>query len=206
MNLASRWTSDWVSLGVTPVGDRVLATLIGCYTETHRAYHTLQHLEECFVQVDASADLAERPGEVAIALWFHDAVYDTHRSDNESRSADWAREVVIQSGGSMAAAGRVGDFVLGTRHLEGSLAGDAGLVGDIDLAILAASEDRYDEYERQIRFEYQWVPEVLFRETRRRVLSAFLARPRIYATDFFADRFERDARQNLRRAIERLDD
>jgi predicted metal-dependent HD superfamily phosphohydrolase len=189
---------------VTAPGARILAALLDCYAEPHRAYHTLQHLEECFAQLDAAVDLAERPGEIAIALWFHDAVYDTHRADNEARSADWAREVVTQSGGSDEVALRVSQLVLATRHSGAPAEPDARLLVDIDLAIFAAEPDRYDEYERQIRFEYQWVPEGIFRDTRRRILSDFLARARIYTTVFFADRCEHSARRNLQRAIAHL--
>jgi predicted metal-dependent HD superfamily phosphohydrolase len=204
VNLASRWQSDWCALGVPPPEDRILATLLTCYAEPHRAYHNLRHLEECFGHLEATVHLAMRPGEVAVALWFHDAIYDTHASDNEIRSAEWARKVVEGVGGSSDVAERVRDLILATRHAERPAPGDAALLVDIDLAILGAAEARFDEYERQIRREYAWVPEPLFRATRSRILGEFLARPRIYSTSYFAERHEGPARANLRRAIAQL--
>ena len=171
--------------------------------ERHRRYHTAQHLGECLELCQETHTVARRPGEVAVALWFHDAIYDPHRHDNEAQSAEWARRVVSQSAAS-GAAGRIHDLIMATRHDATPIDPDAQLLVDIDLAILGAAPERFDEYEGQVREEYGWVPGILFRNTRRRILEGFLARPRIYATDYFRDRREEAARANLRRSIERL--
>ena len=204
MTLVGRWEADWADLGTAPPDEQTLAELLERYSAPERAYHTLQHLEECFAALDTSRELAERPGEVAIALWFHDAIYDSHASDNEARSAAWAEQVVAAAGGAREVGARVKDMILATRHLQSPGSEDQALLMDIDLAILAADPGRYDEYEAQIRREYAWVPEATFRAERARLLAGFLARPRIYATTHFADRFEIRARANLRRSITRL--
>lgn len=204
MTLVDRWNADWANLGTSPPGERTLADLLARYAEPHRAYHTVQHLEECFAHLDACRELAERPGEVAIALWFHDAIYDSHATDNEARSAAWAEEVVAAAGGGSDTSARVRDLVLATRHLEPPASGDPALLVDIDLAILGADAERFDEYEAQIRREYSWVPETTYRATRAGLLAGFLARPRIYSTPRFADQFETTARANLQRSLARL--
>lgn len=78
---------------------------------------------------------------------------------------------------------------------------DAQLLVDIDLAILGASKSRYDQYEKQVRFEYQWVDEVLYRHKRAQLLEQFLSRPTLYLTEAFQARFEDIARANLKQAI-----
>ena len=75
---------------------------------------------------------------------------------------------------------------------------------DVDLAILGAPPERFDEYERQIRAEYAHVSDEAFRAGRMKVLQVFLARPGIYSTDRMRKDFEDQARRNLRRSIERL--
>ena len=204
MTLIDRWDDDWADLGTPPPEARTLAELLDRYAEPQRAYHTLQHLGECFAALDSSRGLAERPGEVAIALWFHDGIYDSHASDNEARSAAWAEEVILAAGGGREARSRVRDLILATRHLETPAPGDQALLVDIDLAILGADTDRFEEYEAQIRREYAWVPETTYRTDRARLLTGFLARPRIYTTSYFFERLEGRARANLSRSIARL--
>jgi predicted metal-dependent HD superfamily phosphohydrolase len=203
-HLEDYWTRAWGILGIGPPERAAFTDLARRYGEPHRAYHTLQHLEECFVLFDESPALAERPGELLVGLWYHDAVYDTHASDNERRSAALARDVIIAVGGGERLAGRVGGLVLATRHDARPAGRDQALIADIDLGILAASEPRFDEYERQVRQEYAWVPAAIFRATRLRILNGFLARPSVYSTSHFVERYEERARNNLRRSVARL--
>ena len=168
------------------------------YSEQHRHYHTLQHLRECLAQFEAASMLARHPAEVELALWFHDAVYDPQRKDNEERSADWARASVLAAGCSPDIAERGAALVLATRsHVATADDPDTALLLDIDLAILGAAPARFAEYERQIRAEYAHVPEAEFRAGRARVLQGFLSRDRIYLTDAFHDALEGRARANL---------
>jgi predicted metal-dependent HD superfamily phosphohydrolase len=204
MTLVDRWNGDWADLGTPPPDSRTLAELLERYTEPQRAYHTLQHLGECFAAFDSSRGLAERPGEVAIALWFHDAIYDSHSAENEARSAAWAEAVVLAASGGKEVGSRVRDLILATRHLQVPEPGDQALLLDIDLAILGADADRFEEYEAQVRREYAWVPEAAYRVNRVRLLAGFLARPHIYTTSYFSERLEGRARANLRRSITRL--
>jgi predicted metal-dependent HD superfamily phosphohydrolase len=81
---------------------------------------------------------------------------------------------------------------------------DAQLLVDIDLWILGADPRRFDESDAQVRQEYAHVPDRQFREGRSRVLRRFLDRPRLYSTDRFHSTLETRARENLRRALERL--
>ena len=199
-----RWQFGWELLGRTAPDESVLASVLAAYGGSDRFYHTLQHLAECLDLFEEGVGLAERPGEVAIALWFHDVVYDPRRSDNESKSADRAEEVLLKAGGSEEEAGRVRHLILATRHAELPSSGDAALIVDIDLAILGAPPERFEEYEVQIHREYEWVPELVFRPTRARILQGFLERKQIYSTAPFAARFEAAARANLLRALARL--
>jgi predicted metal-dependent HD superfamily phosphohydrolase len=55
-----------------------------------------------------------------------------------------------------------------------------------------------------VRREYSWVPEEAFRTARAAILARFIARPRIYATDYFFELLEAQARANLRYSLDRL--
>ncbi len=199
----SQWYEVWARLGATAPPVHLYEDLIACYGELHRRYHTLQHLDECLEQLDSVRGLAERPDEIEVALWFHDAIYDVRRDDNEERSAHWARESLSAAGVSSDVVNRVRSLILVTDHRSPPQGRDAEIMVDIDLAILGAEPARFDEYERQIQEEYDWVAEDVFRHERARILTGFLARPRIFRTDHFCERFEARARENIARAIRR---
>jgi predicted metal-dependent HD superfamily phosphohydrolase len=204
MTLSDRWRSTWSDLGLPAPGPGVLEDLLARYSETSRAYHTRQHLEECFEQFVHASHLSSHSGEVQIALWFHDAIFDTQSSQNEERSAALATEVLAAAGASTEVQLRVSDLVLATRHDAPPPSEDARLTVDIDLSILGASPSRFDEYELQVRREYSWVPEPAFRQARAGILRGFIARPSVYSTEFFRERLESQARSNLTRSLARL--
>lgn len=187
--------------GVGAIGDAAAAyeELLARYSEPWRKYHTLQHLRECIVIFESAAHLAARRAEVEAGLWFHDAVYEPRRGDNEEQSAHLAQGVLANAGASREVCARVATLVLATEHTASPEAPDEQLLVDIDLSILGATESRFAQYERQIREEYSFVPEVLFREKRRAILRSFIARPRIYSTQHFSDLLEQQARVNLAR-------
>ena len=139
-----------------------------------------------------------------MALWFHDAIYDTSRRDNEERSAQWARKSALSAGLSPERAERIAGLVLATKHDAVPLGSDAGLLVDIDLAILGSETARFEAYEMQIREEYAWVRESVYRQARRQILEGFLNREWIYSTAFFRAEHEARARENLSRSVARI--
>lgn len=210
MTTLQRWHGTWRALGAGAPSEPAYRELVARYVEPQRHYHTMQHLAECFTHWDAVREEAERPGEVELALWFHDAIYDVERSYNEERSAELARAAIAGAGLPSPEAAQIADrvtaLILETRHRAAPSGPDAACVVDADLAILAAPPSRFDEYEAQVRAEYARVPEVLYRRERREVLSRFLARPHLFATRHFRRVAEGDARENLLRSIARLGD
>ena len=198
------WQRLWGELGAASVNGGLLNQLVAAYSEPHRHYHTLQHLRECLAHAEATAMLARRPAEVTLALWFHDAVYDPRRSDNEERSAEWARSSVLAARCDAQVAQRVGAMVLATQRHNGGDDPDTQLLLDIDLSILGAASPRFDEYERQVRVEYAHVADDAFRIGRSRLLAALLDRDRIYQTKAFHDALEARARENLSRSLQKL--
>jgi predicted metal-dependent HD superfamily phosphohydrolase len=147
----------------------------------------------------------QAPAEVDLALWFHDAIYDPLRSDNELRSAQWLDEVARASGLGDETRRRLYDLVMVTRHDSAPQSLEEAVLVDTDLAILGASFERFEEYDQQVRREYLHVPMPVYRRKRRQILEGFLMRERIYTTAPYFDAFEQPARANLARAIDRLD-
>jgi predicted metal-dependent HD superfamily phosphohydrolase len=204
--LHSRWQRLCHSLAVPAMSDTTRQLLRDSYSEPHRAYHNLTHITECLAHLDYIAGVINPPehGTLGMALWFHDVVYDTHRHDNEEASAALAEMHLTQAGVPLDRITQITHLILATKHSATPPTGDAAWIVDIDLAILGANASRFDEYEKQIREEYHWVPEPDFRKGRAAVLRMFLERDAIYMTPAFHSRFETAARQNLQRSLDAL--
>ncbi|HRO58957.1 MAG TPA: GNAT family N-acetyltransferase [Burkholderiaceae bacterium] len=194
------WQRIWHGLAARGDGADTFDELCRRHAEPHRSYHTLQHLAECLACFDGVRELAANAPEVEAALWFHDAIHDPGRKDNEARSAELARGLLHGAGVAAGRVAQIESLILATTHDAPADTPDQRLVVDIDLLILAAGPRRFAEYERQVRDEYRFVPEAVFREKRRALLESFFARPSIYGTERFRTALEQRARDNLQRA------
>jgi predicted metal-dependent HD superfamily phosphohydrolase len=184
-------------------GDRAALTdaVLAAWSGADRHYHGLAHLRDCLTRLDECDAPAQARDVIEAALWFHDAVYDPRRSDNEARSADWARQGLGRLGVDPAVTGEVARLILLTAHRRPP-DDDAGrIVADIDLAILGRPPAEFAAYDAAIRAEYAWVAEPEYRTRRAAVLAGFLAREPLYLTPWFRTRYERTARDNLRRCV-----
>ena len=139
-----------------------------------------------------------------MALWFHDAVYDPFSASNEEDSAEWAADWLQERGLGNFAIARIADHILDTKSHDTPATLDGQFMLDIDLSILGTSIEVYDQFEVNIRREYRRVPGFIFRKKRKAILQGFLARKAIYATKYFHDKLESQARLNLSRAISSL--
>ncbi|TIS59972.1 MAG: hypothetical protein E5W93_11155 [Mesorhizobium sp.] len=192
-----------------PLIDEVLKSeLSALYRAEDRHYHSLAHIEAMLALAAQYRHLLHDPEAVEAAIWFHDAVYDSRAKDNEAKSATLAEQKL----GRRIRAERLGRIVAminaSATHqlppLDGTAARDAALFLDMDLAILGAEPDAFDAYETAVRREYGWVEEPMWRAGRAAVLKSFLARPHIFHTAEFRQRFEPRARQNLERSLAAL--
>ena len=170
-----RFARAWRALGARD--DSVFELLAAAYAESHRAYHTAEHIAECLAWLDACHSLAERRDEVEIALTFHDAVYDPRSKDNELKSAELAAAALVDAKTSEVDPAAVRELILATRHDVAHPTGDPALICDIDLAIFGQKQRTFDQYDEAIRKEYAHVDEETYARERTRVLQAFLARP-----------------------------
>lgn len=200
---ASQLESALLELGV-PQPAQIFEDLQAAYTEPGRFYHSSEHVADCLRLLKRHRELANRPAEVEIAIWFHDAVYDSRRSDNEQASAAWAERYLCSQGVAGSAVERVAEMILATKSHAGPLESDSQLLVDIDLAILGQPLERFEAYDRAIRQEYAWVSDADYREGRYAVLDRFLGRTAIYGTETFRNLYESQARENIARKLVEL--
>lgn len=191
------------AFGKDPEAELTFEMLHTLYTHPPRAYHNLDHIAHCLGKFDEVRMLAEDKDAVEFALWLHDSVFFAERPDNEARSADAAATVAGLLGSKPEFAARVRELIHATKHSEPPAPGDASLVADIDLSILAAPEEEYDAYAAAIHEEFSFAGEEMFRTGRGAFLERMLARDEIFATRWFRKEMEGKARWNLERELER---
>jgi predicted metal-dependent HD superfamily phosphohydrolase len=185
------------------VCEGMFKALRAAYEAPDRHYHGIGHIADCLREFDTVRHLAKSAAVVEYAIWFHDLVYDGRRQDNEERSAELAETHLKRLHADEAFRQRVRELILFTRHDREPPDIDGKLMVDIDLASLARPAEVFDENTRLIRQEFPHVNDADFARGRRDMLGRFLARPRIYYTDVFHDRYEKQARANLTRALAR---
>jgi predicted metal-dependent HD superfamily phosphohydrolase len=206
VNLATpeRWSRLWQAAIGKDAPLEYYRQLVEMYSEPHRHYHNLCHISDCLDWFDRFASLAREPLVIELAIWFHDAIYDTRAANNEERSAELACDWLGKVGAEPVMLDSVARLVMATKSHDSSKHPDAPLLVDVDLSILGQPEARFWEYENQIRQEYGWVPADVFCAKRSEILKGFLSRKRLYQTGAFFQKLETQARDNLTASIHRL--
>ncbi len=175
------------------------------YGEPHRRYHTRTHLNAVLDLVDELAEYAAAPGVVRLAAWFHDAVYDPERADNEERSARLAARMLADTDlGAQEIQEVVRLIELTATHAPEEDDRNGQVLCDADLGILGSDPDTYAAYAAAVREEYAFVPDEFFKAGRAQVLNALLALPKLFHTPPAPERFEERARRNIRTELELL--
>jgi predicted metal-dependent HD superfamily phosphohydrolase len=182
------------------------ARLAQRYREPHRRYHDLRHLHEVLQTVEDLADEAEDIEAVRWAAWFHDAVYDVQRDDNEQRSAELAERELVALGCDRSMVAEVSRLVrLTATHRPEPGDANGAVLCDADLRILATDPWRLAEYVVDVRAEYAHVSEDGFRAGRAAVLRSLLSADRLYRTATGHARWEDRARANATAELRRLE-
>jgi predicted metal-dependent HD superfamily phosphohydrolase len=191
--MAMRFIALWSRSGGVD-GEAVYADLARLYTEPTRHYHTLRHIHRCLNNLDSTRDAVPHPDTVELALWCHDVIYVPGAGDNEQRSIEWFRR---WANGRIASDDRICEMILATRHTTAPTLTDDCFVVDIDLAVLGGERQCFCEDGARLRAERPDLDDRAYDAYERRVLSNFLARPRIYYTDLCHALWETRARNNL---------
>ncbi len=199
----------------TPViGQALWQDIVKNYDEPIRAYHNLNHLRQLFGQFEHVKSRLQQPSIVALALFYHDIIYDPTQQDNELKSAEYAK-AHLKGYLTIEQCQRIYNLIMMTANhqledKDGNISdgeildSDATYLLDMDLSILAADWVDYQRYAQAVRQEYAHVASDDYRTGRITVLKGLLAHDRLYLTDDYYERLEQQARQNIGQEIEIL--
>lgn len=174
------------------------------YSSNNRYYHNLNHLSDLFAEVQAVKSSINNWNIILFTLFYHDAIYKSTKKNNEEKSAELAIKRMTEIGFNQAEVQLCYDQIIATKSHARSEDSDTNYFTDADLSILGRDEKTYIAYCKNIRFEYAIYPEFMYKKGRRNVVKHFLSMDRIYKTDFFFDKYESHARENLRAELDVL--
>lgn len=201
-HLQARWVDLWQRIGATGDPQPPFEYIMKRYTESHRAYHNLTHISHSLKEFDEVRHLTNNPGAIEMALWLHDVIYD-RTSEDEEKSAEYAQQLIFEAGLSQEFGSEVARLILTTKHNAVAEDIDAKILTDIDLSILGQPQEIFDEYEDNIRREYDFVDDDAFHRGRVAVMRSLYERNPIYATEYFREKLELRAKENLERSLQR---
>lgn len=192
------------------IGKSFLKNTKFLYTLPKRYYHTFNHVKKCFnylceFEFYSPFALSEIEfDQLAIAILFHDAVYDIpsgfHTNEICSANVAWyhlrsigVKELFIDS---------ICDLIKQTDH---NLPWDghylSGILRDIDLQELGMSYRLFSKNNRNIRKEYAIYNDAEYIAGRRSFFSNLLDKKSIYVTGYFKENYELKARENIQRYL-----
>jgi predicted metal-dependent HD superfamily phosphohydrolase len=181
------------------------ADLVRRYAAPSRRYHDLRHLATVLDAVDVLSGEAADPRLVRLAAWYHDAVYEVDRDDNEERSAALADRSLSTAGLHQADVAEVARLVrLTATHAPRRGDANGAVLCDADLAVLAGGADEYAAYLAAVRAEYGRFSDEEFRAGRTAVVEELLRLPALYSTAHGTAAWEAAARANLRAELAAL--
>lgn len=182
------------------------------YNETQRVYHSLQHIRQLFGQFEQIKQHLNEPHIIALALFYHDVIYEPTYVNNELKSAEYAVEALssyltgeqcqyIYTLIMMTASHQIDDI---DKNSDKAKESDAAYLLDMDLSILGASWSEYEQYAQAVHQEYAHISNVDYHVGRVKVLKKLLGHPTLYLTDYYHSHLEEQARENIKREIKIL--
>lgn len=167
------------------------------YTNKQRHYHTLQHLDNLLAQLTEVKNEIQNWETILFTLYYHDIVYNSLKSDNEEKSAELAENRMKQISVPIDIIELCKKQILATKSHLKSTDSDTNYFTDADLSVLGQPWETYSLYCKDVRKEYSIYPDFVYNPGCKRVLNHFLTMERIFKTEYFQDKFEIQAKQNL---------
>jgi predicted metal-dependent HD superfamily phosphohydrolase len=195
INLVNQYSKDIM------LGNFLWKEIESNYNNNNRYYHTMYHLDSIFnLLIDFKKGINDWET-IIFSIVYHDIIYNIQSKTNEEDSAEFAISRLEKISYPTIKIERCAVQILSTKGHTNSIDNDTDYFLDADIGILGASWEAYTNYFQNIRKEYSIYPTDEYNYGRSKVLNQFLKLDRIYKTNEFYSKFEKNARNNLQREI-----
>lgn len=201
--------NTFLSLAANYSDDKVLnltlwEEIVKNHTDKKRYYHTLVHLENLLFQLSQVKTEINSWNTILFTLFYHDVIYNSLKSNNEEKSTEFAIERMQLLYVPKEIIKRCENHILATKHHKVSEDTDTNYFTDADLAILGSNWETYEQYYKNVRKEYAVYPSLVYNPGRKKALKHILTMDNIFKTEYFHQKFEKAARENIQREIDLL--
>ena len=197
MNFEESFRHEILQLNPDHVAEKLWTEISKSYTQPGRHYHNLLHLEKMHVQLSNVRNQISDWQTIVFSFAYHDIIYNPLKKNNEEKSAALAIKRMTELRVSPQQIEKCRLQILATKSHQLSSDVDTNLFTDADLSILGTDPTSYLEYTSQIRKEYSYFPDMIYKPGRKKVLLHFLSMEHIFKTDYFRNNFENKARANI---------
>lgn len=174
------------------------------YSEKGRHYHNLLHLENMFKELDAVKMNISDFTALSFSVFYHDVIYDAASKANEEKSAAKAEKRLTELHINQDKISLISAQILATKSHQCSDDEDTNYLLDADLSVLGKDFKTYSEYTQNIRKEYSIYPDFLYKPGRKKVLKHFLELESIFKTEYFKEKYEAQAKENIAAELQLL--
>lgn len=174
------------------------------YSEKGRHYHNLLHLENMFRELDAVKMNISDFTALSFSVFYHDVIYDATSKANEEKSAAKAEKRLAELHVNKNKISVISEQILATKSHQRSDQEDTNYLLDADLSVLGKDFKTYLEYTQNIRKEYSIYPDFLYKPGRKKVLKHFLELESIFKTEYFKEKYEAQAKENIAKELQLL--
>ena len=178
--LASKYCEDQQLI------NRFWQEILVAYTNKKRHYHSTLHIYNMLLQAEDIKDNIIDFDALQFAIWYHDIVYKSTKSDNEEQSAVIAKKRLKSFNIEDKRLKTISDLIISTKkHLVLCFENeDNSYLLDLDLSILGTDWTTYKSYCNNIRKEYNIYPDIMYNKGRKKVLKQFLEREALYFSKY----------------------
>ena len=172
------------------------------YNSSKRHYHNFDHLQNMIIESKEVEPFIQNLDAIYFSIFYHDVIYKPSRSDNELQSAEFFNEYISKT--SFEDINLCFAQILATKSHKRRANMDTNILLDLDMAILGSPREDYKLYAQRIRKEYYIYPNIIYKKGRVKVLKQMLEPSSIYHHEYFIDKYEAKARENINYELKEL--
>ncbi|MFH1589688.1 MAG: hypothetical protein ABIB43_03930 [archaeon] len=177
--------------------------LKAAYESSKNGYHSLEnHILPGLMDINDVIHMVEFPHALKFAWFLHDSVNVPGSKTNEEDSVSFAYDLLANQGLNNYFLLMIGNNIIATDHFNVEPKTlDEKIIVSVDLAPLGLPPEEFDRNTALKRNEYKMYSDEEFKKRTIEICKYFLDKETIYPIKEFEDKYESQARENMKRVI-----